>query len=207
MKNVIIGVLFVVFLSFSAWAEDPAQEAISSLQTAQGLIKSGDTAKAIEEINYALSKLNEVTASGMIKFIPAAPKGFKLERKSSQGMGQGAMAVGNAGAEGEYSGANEASVKITIATGGMTGKMGSLASFGAMFAGISQNSGGSGSKSVRIKGFTGTLTFDGENKSGNLTLQVGEKTSVNIEGSNIDNENVLKSFGELMDLNGLSKAF
>lgn len=207
MKNVCIAVLLVLTFSLCAWADDPAQEAISSLQTAQGLIKSGDTAKAIEEINFALSKLNEVTASGMIKFIPAAPKGFKLESKSSQGMGQGAMAVGNAGAEGEYSGANEASVKITIATGGVTGKLGSLASFGAMFAGISQNSSGSGSKSVRVKGFTGTLTFDADNKSGSLSLQVGEKTSVNIEGSNIDNENVLKSFAEIMDLTGLSKAF
>lgn len=205
MKNVCAGVLLVCLLAVHAWAEDPSKEAISSLQTAQTLITQGDTAKAIEEINYALSKLNEVTASGMLNFIPAPPKGFKLDSKNSQGMGQGAMAVGNAGAEGQYSGPNDASVKITIATGGVTGKLGSLASFGAMFAGVSQ--GGGGSKSVRIKGFTGTLQFEPNDKSGTLTLQVGEKTSVTIEGSNVETENVLKSFAESMDLNGLSKAF
>lgn len=204
MKKLTAAVLFVCFIAVQAWAEDPAQEAISSLSTAQTLIKQGNTAKAIEEINFALSKLNEVTASGMLKFIPPAPKGFTLDSKTSQGMGDGAMMVGNAGAEGNYSGANESSVKITIATGGITGKLGSLASFGAMFGGGAAM--GSGSKSVRIKGFTGTLQFDTEGKSGTLTLQVGPKTSVTIEGSNVDSENVLKTFAELMDLNGLSTA-
>lgn len=203
MKKLSAAVLFVCFIAVQVWAEDPAQEALSSLSTAQTLIKQGNTAKAIEEINYALSKLNEVTASGMLKFIPDAPKGFTLDSKSSQGLGDGAMMVGNAGAEAQYSGENEASVKITIATGGITGKLGSLASFGAMFGGGGM---ASGSKTVRIKGFTGTVQFDAEGKSGTLTLQVGPKTSVTIEGSNVDSENVLKSFAELMDLNGLSTA-
>ncbi len=203
MKNLVAGFILVCLITAQAWAEDPAQEAISSLSTAQTLIKQGNTAKAIEEINFALSKLNEVTASGMLKYIPAPPKGFTLDSKSSQGMGDGAMMVGNAGAEAQYSGENEASVRITIATGGLTGKLGSLASFGAMFGGGGQ---ASGSKSVRIKGFTGTMQFDTEGKSGTLTLQVGQKTSVTIEGSNVDSENILKSFAELMDLNGLSTA-
>jgi hypothetical protein len=203
MKNLVAGFILVCLITAQAWAEDPAQEAISSLSTAQTLIKQGNTAKAIEEINFALSKLNEVTASGMLKYIPAPPKGFTLDSKSSQGMSDGAMMVGNAGAEAQYSGENEASVRITIATGGLTGKLGSLASFGAMFGGGGQ---ASGSKSVRIKGFTGTMQFDTEGKSGTLTLQVGQKTSVTIEGSNVDSENVLKSFAELMDLNGLSTA-
>ncbi len=203
MKKLSAAVLFVCFIAVQVWAEDPAQEALSSLSTAQTLIKQGNTAKAIEEINYALSKLNEVTASGMLKFIPDAPKGFTLDSKSSQGLGDGAMMVGNAGAEAQYSGENESSVKITIATGGITGKLGSLASFGAMFGGGGM---ASGSKTVRIKGFTGTVQFDAEGKSGTLTLQVGPKTSVTIEGSNVDSENVLKSFAELMDLNGLSTA-
>lgn len=204
MKNLVAGFILVCLITAQAWAEDPAQEAISSLSTAQTLIKQGNTAKAIEEINFALSKLNEVTASGMLKYIPAPPKGFTLDSKSSQGMGDGAMMVGNAGAEAQYSGENEASVRITIATGGLTGKLGSLASFGALFGGGGSQA--SGSKSVRIKGFTGTMQFDTEGKSGTLTLQVGQKTSVTIEGSNVDSENILKSFAELMDLNGLSTA-
>ena len=205
MKKVIAGLILVCFASIHAWAEDPKTEAISSLSSAQTMIKQGNVAKAVEEINYALSKLNEVTAVEMLKFIPAPPTGFKLDSKNSQGMGQGAMVMGNAGAEAEYSGAKDASVKLTIATGGVTGKMGSLASFGAMFAGVPQGAGGS--KTVRIKGFTGTLQFDPNEKSGTLMLQVGEKTSVNIEGSGIASENILKSFAEKMDLNKLSTSF
>jgi hypothetical protein len=51
------------------------------------------------------------------------------------------------------------------------------------------------------------LQFEPNDKSGTLTLQVGEKTSVTIEGNNVATEAVLKSFAEMMDLNGLSKAF
>lgn len=205
MKKLVLAFVLAGLMCSMAIADDPKQEAIESLSTAQAMIKQGTINKAVEEINYALSKLNEVTAAQMLTFIPAAPEGFTLESKNSQGMGQGAAMVGNAGAEAHYVGSEDSSVKLTIATGGVTGKMGSLASLGSMFAGVSQD--GGGMKSVRIQGYTGTLQFDMNSKSGTLTLQVGEKTSVQIEGDNVESEKVLKSFAENMNLSKLATAF
>lgn len=185
-------------------ADDPKQEALESLTTAQTMIKQGAVNKAVEEINYALSKLNEVTAANMLAFIPAPPAGFTLESKNAQGMGQMASMVGNAGAEAQYAGPDDASVKLTIATGGVTGKLGSLAGFGAMFAGMAQET---GMKSIRIQGYTGTLQFNAEDRSGTLSIQVGEKTSVQVEGYGIASGDVLKAFVQPMNLSKLAGAF
>ncbi|MBU1168818.1 MAG: hypothetical protein KKD44_04550 [Proteobacteria bacterium] len=204
MKKLIMILVFMGVMVNLSMADDPKQEAMDSLSTAQSMIKQGNINKAVEEINYALSKLNEVSATKMLTFIPEAPEGFTLESKNSQGMGQGASMVGNAGAEGHYIGQDDSRVKLSIATGGVTGKLGSLASFGSMFAGMSQDG---GVKSVRIQGFTGTLQYDTNSKSGNLTIQVGEKTSVQVEGDNVASDKILKSFAEKMDLSKLSTSF
>lgn len=204
MKKWVLLCVFTGLMGGTALADNPKQEALESLTTAQGMIKQGEINKAVEEINYALSKLNEVTASDMLTFVPAPPAGFTLESKNAQGMGQAASMVGNASAEASYLGPDESNVKLTISTGGMTGKLGGLANLGSMFAGMAQDG---GTKSVRIKGFTGTLQYDAQDRSGTLTLQVGEKTSVHAEGYGIASADVLKSLVQSMDLSKLATAF
>lgn len=195
-------VLFLI--SAVAYAEDPKGEALQSLTDAQNMIKQGQISKAVDEINYALSKLNEITAGQIINFIPDAPQGYTQVSKNSQGMGQGAAMVGQAGAEAEYNGPDESNVKVTIAMGGVTGKMGSLANLGSMFAGMGQDG---GFKSIRIQGYTGTLQYDAGSRSGTLTIQVGEKSSVQVEGNNIPNGDVLKLFVNNMNLAKLASSF
>jgi hypothetical protein len=204
MKKLILALVCLGMMSGMAVAENPKQEALESLTAAQGMIKEGAINKAVEEINYALSKLNEVTAASMLDFIPAPPSGFTLENKNAQGMGQAAAVMGNAGAEANYVGPDDATVKLTIATGGVTGKLGSLASFGSMFAGMAQDT---GMKSIRIQGYTGSVQFNADDRSGTLTLQVGEKTSVQVEGYGIASADVLKSFVQPMNLSKLAGAF
>lgn len=202
----IVVMMLVTAVTTGAYASDELKkEAVESLDAAKTLVKSGDYTKAVDEINYALSKLNELTAAGLLTFIPNAPAGFTLENKSAQGMGQAASVVGSAAAEAHYVGKDDATVKVLITLGGVSGQMGSLANFGSMFAafGGEQN----GMKKIRIQGFTGTLQYDASSMNGTVSIQAGAKTSVQIEGNNIPSEESLKTFANAINLSKLSSAF
>jgi len=205
MKKITTLVAAACFcLTTSALAEDVKDEAIKSLETAKGFVEKSNYNKAIEEINYALAKLNELAAEGLLSFVPDPPAGYELVDKSSEGIGQGVAVIGNAGAKGSYSGKDGGSLELNIVIGGMAGQMGSLAAFGAMFAGAGQNA---GMKTIRIQGYTGTLQYDQQNRSGNLMIQVGDKTSVQIEGSDIGSADDMQKLAEKMDLAALDQAY
>jgi hypothetical protein len=203
MKRFSILVLLSVLMPItsSAQANDIRQEALNSLDTARVFIEKDNYKKAVEEINYALAKINELTAERLLQFIPDPPPGFTLLSKNSQGLGQGAAVIGNAGAQASFQGPSDESINLQISIGGITGQMGSLATLGSLFAGMSPQS---SVKSIRLQGFTGTLQYDESLRKGNLTLQVGDKTSVILQGSNISDPEILKELVAGIDLTALA---
>jgi hypothetical protein len=205
MKKIILCCILVTFTMFLI-AQTAKEDAISSLDTAKTLIQQNNLQKAQDEINFALSKISEIQAEELVKYIPDAPPGFKLDEKKGQGLGQMGGLMGSANAitaKGNYSKGDDISLELTISEGGMLGKTASLISMGQMYGGGSS----SGAKSVRVNGYTGTLEFDAENHSGKLNLQVGEKISIIVEGNGIDNAEILKTLAGKIDLAKLEKAF
>ena len=207
MKKFFLPIAFSLFIASTSYAEDIKGEAIDSLSTAQTFVEKGNYSKAIEEINYALAKINELTAEGLIKFIPPPPPGFTLDNKQSQGTGAGAVIAGNAGANASYSNPEGASINLNIAIGGMTGKMASLAAFTQMFAGLAPTGEAAQSKQIRVQGYTGTEMYNSQEKSGSVTFQIGTKTSVTIEGNSIESADVLKQLAKNIDFSGLEKNY
>ncbi len=202
MKRINILMLLSLLMSTTiAQAEDIRQEALNSLGTARNFIEKENYKKAVEEIHYALAKIHELTADKLLQFIPDPPAGYTLLTKTSQGLGQGAVIIGNAGAQATFQGPAEESITLQISIGGITGQIGSLAALGSIFAGMSPQM---VSKSIRIQGFTGTLLFDENLKKGTLTLQVGDKTSVILQGANIPDPEILKNFAAGIDLTALA---
>ncbi len=208
MKKILLPLACLLMMSSTSYGENIQEEAIDSLTTAQTFVKDGNYNKAIEEINYALAKINELTAEELLKFIPNPPEGFELINKQSQGVGTGASSIaGNAGATANYSHSNGATINLNIAIGGMTGKMASLAALGTIFAGLSQETGTGQTRQVRVKGYTGTEVSNTNEKSGTLTFQVGDKASVTIEGSGIDSVEILMQLAKNINLPGIEKSF
>jgi hypothetical protein len=184
------------------------QEAVDSLATAQKFVQDGNYNKAIEEVNYALAKINELTAEKLLEFIPDAPAGFTLVNKLSQGVGAAASIAGSAGATAQYSHSSGATVDVNIALGGMTGKMGSLAALGSIFAGLGgQQAGGEQMKQVRVQGYTGTQMFNSADGSGTLTFQIGDKTSVTFQGEALDSPDKLMELAKSFDFAAIEKGF
>ena len=207
MKKLILLIALSFIIASSSYAENIQEEAIDSLSTAKTFVEKGNYSKAIEEINYALAKINELTAEGLLQFIPEPPSGYTLDNKQSQGTGAGAAIAGNAGASANYSNQDGASISLNIAIGGMTGKMASLAAFGQMFAGLAASGDGSQSKQIRVHGYTGTEMYNSQQKNGTITFQIGAKTSVTIEGSNITSPDILKQLAKNIDFAGLEKNY
>jgi hypothetical protein len=204
MKKIILCCTLITF-TLLLFAQTAKEDALSSLDTAKTLIQQNNYQKAQEEINFALSKISEIQSEELVKFIPDAPPGFKLDEKKGQGLGQMGAMMGSANAvtaTGTYT-KDDSSLEVTISEGGMLGKTASLMAMGQMYGG----GGAGGSKSVRVNGYTGTQEFDAENHSGKLTLQVGEKISITIEGNGIDNVEILKTLAGKIDLAKLEKAF
>jgi len=207
MKTIVSSFFCGLVLCSTCMASQIEDEAVNSLATAQDFIKKGNYTKATDEINYALAKLNELTAEGLLKYIPDAPDGFSLVDKQSQGGAGMAAIAGSAGANAQYSGSDGSTVNLSIVIGGMTGKMAGLAAFGSMFAGIAQDSGAGQTKQIRVNGYTGTQIYNANEKSGTLTFQVGGKTSVILEGQELASPDSLMAIAAKIDFAGLEKNF
>ncbi|MCP3890107.1 MAG: hypothetical protein GY702_14740 [Desulfobulbaceae bacterium] len=207
MKKLFIPLTLSLFLTTNLQANNIETEAVDSLSTAQNFVQDGNYSKAVEEINYALAKINELTATELLKFIPPPPDGYSLLNKQSQGVGAGASIAGNAGATAEYASTKGATINLNIAIGGMTGKMASFAALGSIFAGLSQESGEGQTRKVRIQGYTGTEIYNSSDQTGTLTFQVGQKASVTFEGNTIQSTEELMQFAKSFDFAGLEKTF
>lgn len=216
VRKLIAASLIIVFstLCFA----DGIEEATQSLDTAKSLLAEKNYSKAIEEINYALNKVNEVLAEKLNGCLPEAPKGYLKNEESTKGNNMGAL-FGMQGAlmasteynedkpepesndETGYVEDTRSKITVSIAVGGILGKAGAFASFGQMAGGDTN------SKSIRIKGYTGTVTYNKTDKRGTIVLQLGEKVSITTEGTNLANTDILKSIIESMKLNELEKGF
>lgn len=205
MRKILVLSLMLVF-ALALLAETPKEEAIKSLDNAKALLGKDDFVKAQAEIDYAVSKISEVLAEQLLKYIPDAPAGFKLEDKEATAMGQAGAIIGSTNgitAKGTYS-KGDASIDLTIMIGGIMGKTAGLAGLASMFGGVNL---GGGSKTVRIKGYSGNQEYDKDNESGTLSIQVGEKITVMLDGNNIENTDILKTIAEAVDLAKLETSF
>ncbi len=197
MKRTLI-ILAVLLLGLALHAAGPQDEAIEALDTAKTLIGKAEYAKAQQEIDFALAKINEILAEDLLKFIPEGSNGFTLESKSATPvniMGASITALG------EYS-HSDGSFDLTISVGGALGQSGGLMGLANMFGGMA-----AAGKTVRVSGYTGTQEYDADEEEGSLTLKVGDKITVMVTGEDFENADLLKNLAELVDLAGLEKAY
>ncbi len=203
MKKIVIFALMLL-VALGLFAQTAKEEAIESLDTAKAMLAKDSLTEAMDEINYAVSKISEIQAEELIKFIPDAPEGFTLEEKDSQSMGQAGAIVGSANsiiATANYT-KDDTDIDLTITVGGVLGKTGGLMGMASMFGGS-----GMGSKTVRVSGYTGNQEYDKGDDSGTLTVQVGDNITVMVEGDEIEDADILKTFAELIDLPLLERSF
>ena len=122
MRKILI-LAAIMLLTLNLFAENPRDEAVQSLDNAKQLLQKDQYVQAQDEINFALSKISEILAEQLLKFIPEAPAGFKLEDKDSQALGQAGAIIGGANtitATATYT-KDDAELKLQIMIGGSLG--------------------------------------------------------------------------------------
>lgn len=207
-KLIFAGILGALILSTPIYAT-PDKEAMESLDTAKMHLSKKKYDKAMDEINYAISKINELLAEKLKAFIPDAPAGYTLLEKTAQGLGDAGAFLGSKNSLsglGRYQGKDGSEIELTIASGGFVGKAAGLMNLGGLFGTVNSQEGVS-TKSVRVSGYTGTLEDDKNNKTATLSIQVGEKTSVIVKGDNIKSADIVSEFAKKVDLAGIEEAF
>lgn len=210
IKKIMAVLVLAAGITTSIYA-DAKDEAMESIDSAKEMITAQDYAKAIEELNFAITKLNEMQSSKLLKYLPKELAGYKIS-------GDGAKTVSNAilganttiatvefeapsqikieGSDEEY---ESSTITVNITVGGILGQAAAMAN---MYS-VSDNK----TTAVRIKGYKGNINFQKENNSGTLMLQIGEKITVTVEGSSILSGDLLKAAVEKMDLKALEKEF
>ncbi|HOZ00244.1 MAG TPA: hypothetical protein PLG20_00405 [Candidatus Syntrophosphaera sp.] len=203
MRKILI-LAAIMLLTLNLFAENPRDEAVQSLDNAKQLLQKDQYVQAQDEINFALSKISEILAEQLLKFIPEAPAGFKLEDKDSQALGQAGAIIGGANtitATATYT-KDDAELKLQIMIGGSLGGSSGLMGLATMFGGM-----GNAGKTVRVKGYNGNQQFDKDESSGTLTVNVGSKITVMVTGEDIDNPALMTAIAEAVDMATLEKSF
>ncbi len=191
-------IIAMLLLGLALLAADAKDEAIEALDAAKTQINKGDFAKARQEIDFALAKINEILAEDLLKFIPESSGGFTLDSKDATTlnvMGANNTAVGN------YT-KDDSSFSLTITVGGALGQSGGMMSLANMFGGMAATG-----KTVRVKGYTGTQDFDEDEGEGTLTIKVNDRITVIVTGENIKNADLLKTLAEMVELDKLEEAY
>lgn len=196
MKRTLI-IITVLLLALGLNAA-PKDEAIEAIDTAKTLINKDDYIKAKNEIDFALSKINEILAEQLLAYIPEGSGGFKLENKAVVPLNIMGTSIT---ASGEYTN-GDSSFDLTISAGGLLGQSAGLLGFANLFGAV-----GTTGKTIRVSGYTGTQDYDAEDMSGTLTVKVNDRVTVVVTGENIKNADLLKTLAEKVDFSKLEKAY
>ena len=115
-----------------------ADEIEEALAAALEAYQAGDTTFALEELDFARAKLQEMKADALVGFLPPAPDGWRQEIDDDMAMGMGMMGGGAGAAASYYPEGGGSAVTITLMADNpmVAGMAAMVANAGAMGASI-----------------------------------------------------------------------
>lgn len=188
IKNLKVGVLFLILMAFSAsgYADDIEVSVKEALQ----YYKDGEYKDAVESLNYASQLIKQKIGGKLESFLPKPLSGWTAQEASSQAVGA-SMLGGGITAERRYS-KDSSSITVQIITDSplMQGMM--MMFSNPMFA-TSE-----GGKLERIGRQKAIVKFDSNSKKGEIKIVVANRFFVSIEGQGITKED-LKGYAKTID--------
>lgn len=109
-----------------------ADEISDTLQSALDAYEEGDTAYALEELDYARQLLLALKTDALVGFLPDAPEGWTREVNTEMNAGL-AMMGGGTGAEATYAGDGKRVTLTIMADNPMVGAMSGMIANAAMY--------------------------------------------------------------------------
>jgi hypothetical protein len=166
---------------------DAAQNTQSPLAAAGGL------ASALGSALGGPHRVDTVDFKSLTSMLPASVPGMK--RTSASGENQGALGVKTSTAKADYQGADGSSQHIEIAD--MSGVSGLMDLAGSLIQNTTSQSDSGYEKDVVIGGRTVHEKYDARNHSGDLSVMLAKRYSVDITGNNVDMHALEQSLGQI----------
>ena len=172
-----------------------ADEITDSINEALTQYKNNDYAAASESLSYALQLLGQKKGGQLQELLPKPLPGWTADEASSETINAAIMG-GGINAERRYQRENSSvTVKFTTDSPMLQGMM--MMFSNPMFATAD------GGKLEKIKGQKAIIKFNSRNNSGTITIVVGNRTLILIEGNSVNQED-LKNYAAAIDYQKLS---
>ena len=171
-----VGAVTMMLAAGTAWAADlvPGQ-----IDAARAAYQKNDLARTAKALEAALSDVHDRLGKALVETMPGAPAGWQADPAEVQGLGQvgGGLAVTRAYAKGE------ASLNATLFLDSPA-----VDSAAAQFANTAPQS---NLKRIKVGAEDALLRFDSANQAGEITIILGNRALLAIEGDNLSNGDIL----------------
>lgn len=174
-----VGAVGVLALCGPAWAADPVP---GQIDAARAAYQKNDLARTAKALEAALSDIHDRLGKGLADTLPPALAGWQADPPEVQGLGQvgGGLAVSRAYGKGESS--LNASLFLDSPA---------VEAASAQFANPNLTAAQPNMKRVKVGTEDALLRYDAANKSGEITMVLGNRILLSIEGDNLANADVL----------------
>lgn len=174
-----VGVVGAMALSLPAMAADqvPAQ-----IEAARAAYQKNDLPRTAKALEAALSDIHDRLGKALADTMPPAPAGWQADPPEIQGLGQvgGGLAVTRAYGKGEAS--MNASLFLDSPA---------VEAAAALFANPAATAAQPNMKRVKVGGEDALLRYDADNKAGEITMVLGGRILLSIEGDNLSGGDIL----------------
>lgn len=154
----------------------------SQIEAAKAAYQKNDLPRTAKALEAALSDIHDRLGKALAETMPPASAGWQADPPEIQGLGQvgGGLAVTRAYGKGE------ASLNASLFLDSPA-----VEAAAALFANSAATAGQPNLKRVKVGTEDALLRFDGANKSGEITIVLGNRILLSIEGDNLANADVL----------------
>jgi hypothetical protein len=194
--RVLAAAFFVAALALPGAAS--ADEITDQIDQARTYYGQGDIPGAISELEFALQALRGKIGEQLLATFPEPPEGWRAESADNDGqatnplMGAGTM-LSRTYRTGE--GDDASSIEAQLMTGG-----GFLQGLAGMLTNPQVLAAQPNAKRVRIGRDNAVVTYDPEDKSSQLVLDLGGKATIMLQGHNLKNGDPLVALANKWDL-------
>ena len=176
-----------------------ADDITDQIDAAKALYQKGDFAKAASELQFAITDIQKKASEKYVSALPPAPAGWEADEAEAQ---SGAMLGGGQMISRRYhekSGDGEMTLQITIDNP-------MVQAMSAMFANPALIAADPQAKRIRVGGENAVLKWNPSGKSGEVSMVLGGRMMVHLEGRDLKSDAPLQDFMKNWDMKALKTA-
>ncbi len=176
-----------------------ADDITDQLDAGKALYEKGEYAKALAELQFAINDIQKKVSERYVAVMPAAPAGWEADEPEAQ---SGAMLGGGQVISRRYheqNGDGQMTLQLSV-------DIPMIQAMSAMLTNPALISADPQAKRVRVGGENAVLKWNAPNKSGEVTMVLGNRILAQLEGQNLKSDAVLQDFMKNWDMKPLKAA-